>query len=80
MAETEAEKYDVVGAIMDYEDGSQSARESLEMFSHLIKTGAIRGLQGSYQRAASDIVDAGYLTPDGDLTEFALARLEEFEG
>ena len=78
MAE-EAETYDVVGAIMDYEDGTQSARATLEMFSHLIKTGTIAGLQGSYQRTAQEMFDYGFLTPEGDLTEFATATLEMFE-
>ena len=79
MAE-EAETYDVVGAIMDFENGEQSARGTVEMFSHLIKTGTISGLQGTYQRAASDMVEGGWLTPEGDVTDFAADMLDLFEG
>jgi hypothetical protein len=75
----DAETYDVVGAIMEYEDGNQGARETLELFSHLIKTGAIAGLQGSYQRTASDMVEGEWLTPEGDVTEFAESVLSLFE-
>lgn len=76
MAENNAETYDVVGAIMDYETGEQGARETLELFSHLIKTGTIAGLQGSYQRTAAQMLDGGFLTPEGDLTDFANEMLD----
>lgn len=79
MAE-EAETYDVVGKIMEYEDGDQGARETLELFSHLIKTGTIAGLQGSYQRTASEMVEGGWLTPEGDVTDLADQILDLFEG
>ena len=74
-----AETYDVVGKIMEYEDGDQGARDTLELFSHLIKTGTINGLQGSYQRTALEMIDHGFLTPDGEMTEFAGQMLELFE-
>lgn len=76
----DAETYDVVGAIMDFETGEQSARDTLELFSHLIKTGTIAGLQGSYHRAAAEMIDGGFLTPEGGMTEFAEAMLDLFEG
>ena len=79
MAE-EADTYDVVGAIMEFEGGEQSARETLELFSHLIKTGTISGLQGTYQRTANEMIEGGFLTPEGDMTEFAGVMLELFEG
>lgn len=79
MAEAEAEKYDVVGAIMDFENGEQSARETVELFSHLIQTGTIAGLQGAYHRTAAEMVEMGWLTPEGTVTEFAEQVLELFE-
>lgn len=78
MADTET--YDVVGAIMDYEQGEQSAAETLELFSHLIKSGQINHLQGSYGRAAANMIDGGFLTPEGDLTDFAHLTLEMLGG
>lgn len=76
----DAETYDVVGAIMDFEDGNQGARDTLELFSHLIKSGTINGLQGSYHRTAAEMIDGGWLTPEGDVTLFAEEMLELFEG
>ena len=79
MAE-DAETYDVVGKIMEYEDGTQGARDTLELFGHLIKTGTINGLQGSYQREAANMVNLGWLTPEGEMTPFAEEMLYLFEG
>jgi len=39
----------------------------LKMFSALIKSGEIRGLQGHYQRTARQLIDSGYLSPSGDI-------------
>lgn len=71
----DTENYDVVGAIMDFEDGSLDDAGTLELFSHLVKTGQAWQLQGSYGRAASGLIAGGYLTPEGDLTELAEALL-----
>lgn len=71
----EAEAYDVVGAIMEFEDGSLDTQGTLELFSHLVKTGQAWSLQGSYGRFASSLIEGGYLTPEGDLTELAEALL-----
>ena len=67
------EPYDVVGAIMEFEDGTLDTQGTLELFSHLIKTGQAWQLQGSYGRAASSLIEGGYLTPEGELTELAEA-------
>ena len=73
--DTDAQAYDVVGAIMDFEDGSLDDAGTLELFSHLIKTGQAWQLQGSYGRAATSLIEGGYITPEGDLTELAEALL-----
>ena len=60
-------KYDLVGAIMDYETGELDSTGTLELFSHLIKTGDAWTLQGSYGRAAASFIEAGYIEADGTI-------------
>lgn len=76
--------FDVVGFIIDAESGNLSAMETLEGFGVLLRTGLISGLQGSWQRAVRDAVEGGLLTPDGNLTDHAIAALgdldDTFEG
>ena len=43
--------------------GKLSHDEIIEGYQHLIDSGTIFGLQGSWQRAAQAMVDAGYCTP-----------------
>lgn len=64
MAEvTEAAPYDVVGAIMEFESGEMGDDATIELFQHLIDTGMIRGLQGSYGRLAAFLIEKGYCHP-----------------
>ena len=58
---------DVVGLIMEYEDGGLSARDTLKLFSHLIMTGMAWSLQGSYGRAAMSFIENGYISPKGQV-------------
>lgn len=74
-AEAPAEKprpYDEVGAIMAYEQGDLSTRKTLELFAHLIQTGLVWSLQGSYGRAAKSLIEQGYITKEGTPTQKAL--------
>jgi hypothetical protein len=41
----------------------------LELFSELIKTGQAWRLQGHYGRTARAIIDAGYISKDGEILE-----------
>lgn len=61
--------FDTVGMIMDYEAGEMELPEIVNFFSHLVKTGMAWTLQGSYGRTAMTLIEAGYLTKDGDITE-----------
>ena len=58
----EAEKYDLVGNIMAFEDGSLDEEATLALFQHLVDTGLAWSLQGSYGRAAQRLIDAGLVT------------------
>lgn len=50
---------DLVGAIMDYEQGEMSEEDTAEFFQYLIDTGMAWQLQGSYGRTATDLINAG---------------------
>ena len=51
----------VLQGIMDYENGDMSNVEVLDFFQHLVNTGIINHLQGSYQRMASQLLEAGMI-------------------
>lgn len=53
-------KSDIVGKIMDYEGGSMDEEQIVEFFQELIDTEIIHDLQGSYQRMAKALIEAGY--------------------
>ncbi|ATI18687.1 hypothetical protein SEA_AMETHYST_67 [Streptomyces phage Amethyst] len=63
--------------LITYEEGALDKRETLELFGLLVKSGMAWTLQGSYGRTANELIHAGYLTPDGRVTEFADSMLEE---
>lgn len=71
---------DLVGSIIAYENGELSARKTLELFGHLIRTGAAWSLQGSYGRTAAAFIEEGLLDPEtGDITDLAVERLADLE-
>ena len=51
--------YDEVGAVMAYESGELDEVETIELFQHLIDSGLVWNLQGSYGRMARDLIKAG---------------------
>ena len=50
---------DLIDRINAYEDGTLSSEETIQLFQHLIDTGLIWELQGSYGRMAAALVRAG---------------------
>jgi len=58
-----------VNMIIQYECGELDDNGTLELFSELIKTGQAWKLQGHYGRTASAIIDAGYISKDGEILE-----------
>lgn len=52
-------RYDTLGGIIKFEDGSASEDEVIELFQHLVDSGSIHNLQGSYQRTAQSLINEG---------------------
>lgn len=59
----------LIDSIMDYESGELDDRGTLELFAELVRTGQAWQLQGHYGRTAHALIQGGYLTTDGTLTE-----------
>ena len=51
--------YDELGAVMAYESGELDEVETIELFQHLIDSGLVWRLQGTYGRMAQDLIKAG---------------------
>ena len=52
--------FDVVGFIIQFENGDVDEDEVIEGFQHLIDSGIVWQLQGSYGRTAIALIEAGY--------------------
>ena len=53
--------------IMDYECGDLNDKETLELFSHLIKNGMAWNLQGHYGRTANQLINNDYICKIGKI-------------
>ncbi len=53
---------DLVGQIMDFENGDMSQEETVNLFQGLIDSGTAWTLQGHYGRTARDLILAGFCT------------------
>jgi hypothetical protein len=65
-----AKPFDLVGAIMDFEAGTQTQEQTLELFARLIKSGQAWKLQGMYGRQAKAFIEAGIIGSDGEITAY----------
>lgn len=57
------ESFDMVGFMMNYEEGILEEEEIVEGFQKLIDSGVAWQLQGSYGRMAKALIYAGYCRP-----------------
>ena len=60
---------DLVGLMMDFEDGSLSLDGVAKLFSNLIQTGQAWTLQGFYGRTAKELIERGYISADGTINQ-----------
>lgn len=58
-----------IDSIIAYESGELNDAETLQLFADLIKSGAVWSLQGHYGRTATALLDGGYITADGEVTD-----------
>ena len=52
---------DTVSQIMAYENGEMEEPEMISFFQFLLDSGMIYSLQGSYQRTAQQLINAGLI-------------------
>jgi hypothetical protein len=64
-------KFDLVGAIIDFEAGELRGDKVLELFSHLVKTGRAWSLQGAYGRMAEALIQDNFIDRAGNLLDKA---------
>lgn len=57
--------FDAVAAIIAYESGEAGEDQIVELFQHLIDSGKVNHLQGSYGRQAAALIQAGLCSPPG---------------
>jgi hypothetical protein len=62
--------------LISYEGGELDDAETLELFGTLVRSGMAWTLQGSYGRTANQMIESGYLTREGEVTEFAREVLD----
>lgn len=62
---------DTLSFIMDYENGQlESAEQLIDGFASMIASGMVWQLQGSYGRMARDLIEAGYISPEGEVLSY----------
>ena len=55
-------KKNIMGRIIDYENGDMCEGEVVDLFQDLVDTGLAWALQGSYGRMAQELIETGYIT------------------
>ena len=71
---------DTLSKIIAFEQGDLETADVIDLFAELITTGQAWQLQGFYGRAAFDMIEAGLITRDGEITDAghdALADLDD---
>jgi len=58
-----------INSIVAYESGELNDAETLQLFADLIKSGEVWWMQGHYGRTATALLDGGYITADGEVTD-----------
>jgi hypothetical protein len=62
---------DLIDILEEYKAGYLDAQNQLELFAYLIRMGRVWNLEKPYPQTARRLIDAGYITPDGEITKKA---------
>ncbi|AKY03819.1 hypothetical protein SEA_VERSE_65 [Streptomyces phage Verse] len=62
--------------LISYEEGALDDADTLNLFATLVKSGMAWTLQGHYGRTARNLIDSGFLTEEGEVTEHAVYELD----
>ena len=68
---------DLVGSIIEFENGELDDVGTISLFAALIKSGQAWSLQGSYGRTAKSLIDAGIITNEGEINQEKLDEILE---
>lgn len=60
-----------INTLIAYESGELNDAEILNFFADLIKTNMAWSLQGHYGRTAHSLIEQGFISPTGEVTELA---------
>lgn len=60
--ESKVNRSNMLGYIIDFENGSLEEDDVIELFQFLVDTGMAWQLQGFYGRTAEVLIEAGYVT------------------
>jgi len=63
----QVKKYNISICLTKYEEGELDYKDTLKLFSYLIKTGLGYKLQGSYGRACQHFIDNKIIDDNGDI-------------
>jgi hypothetical protein len=66
----------LVNEIIDFENGELSQKNTLKLFSKLIKSGDVWNLQGFYGRTATDFIESRLIDDKGKINWDRLDELE----
>jgi hypothetical protein len=61
------DSYTACSIVEGFSGEEHTEQEQLEAWSYLIKTGQCWTLQGWYGRAATNLIDGGIISPDGEI-------------
>ena len=68
------ENIELVDQVTKYESGNLNTVEMLNLFGELIKSGRVWKLRSWYRRAAKDLIDGGWIDPQGNLNEDKISQ------
>lgn len=60
--------YDLVNRLLDNETGELDTIQFLELFAELVRTGQAWMLHDFYEWVAIDLIERGYISPEGTIT------------